>query len=733
MTAPDADPDPFRPATLDEKSGHEWRQVSGQVLRSRREAGCCRTNVTLEAAAEREPQSPAAPAFRLWIADNLVRDGRLADALVAYDATVKSAQSAGRLLESIDPIVGALRAKAQAAALLGEPDTAIAAYGDLHGHDSRNIDALFQAGLLEEKHAKPDRAAGFYRRAAGIAGPSGRTDDPAELARRALLRLQLPASRFAPSEDDVADRIATALEQRDANTLRQAASQTHLAIGPLGGHTAFEQAEMLDHLYRDLAASEITVRRRLLGSGGKRYLFTRGWQGKWFVGDVVFLIGQAPRGWEWTGLAIAQANDLWLERWRPAVRQKNQPLPFALRAPWPAGQSFKAGGLNQFIVEQAAVLAGGIIAGGLLALYFASSPCGFGPRGFYYNQGSTHDDDDAFAIDFTRYRRYVPYDPESGGTPVLAAHSGIVSSVSAGTPSGDSSASNTVEIIRGDPANPLDPARFCSRYLHLEGPFRIPVSAMMPVVTGTRLGLMDDTGNSVLDHLHFSIHDRQIPFPGAGLGGSVRPTPLSGVRLEDGDSGTCVRSDNVEFTGDKPMIEATKFAGQNWLITPAATAATNAPPANLHQQLWLLVLTGVVVIDLKGTSAATWRHETVSIRPDLNGPLQFAINKHGVPTPPGTAGLNFLTFFKVEQWAPFAALSSMFNQNQSVNSGFAVDLWRPNPFGSAPDSFSPVPHSNLFSGIQVDVAVRDTDAWLFRLSYEITLLGRIAFGPIIVT
>ena len=731
MTTATTDTDRLRPRSLDEKSAYEWHQLSDQVLRSRRQAGCARTNVTLEAAAEREPQSPATPAYRLWMADNLVRDGQLAEALAAYDATVHSGQSASRLVEAVDPVVEALYHKAQAAALLGDATAATGAYRDLHTHSSGNIDSLFQAGLLHEKEGQTDRAAEHYRRAVRGA-PSKRTDDPAELARRALLRLERPASHFAPSADVVAERIATALEHRDVGALQQAVSQTHLAIGPVGGHTVFEQMDMLEHLYRDLKSSQVTVRHRLLGTGSKRYLVTQGWNGKWFVGDVVFLIHRAPRGWEWVGLAIAQANDLWLERWRPAVRQKNQPLPFALRAPWPAGQSFKAGGLTQYIVEQAAVLAGGIIGGALLALFFARSPCGFGPRGFYYNQGSTHDEEDAFAIDFTRYRQYVPYDPESGGTPVLAAHPGIVASVQAGTPSGESSASNTVEIVHGDPANPLDPARYRSRYLHLEGPFKIPVSAMMPIVTGTRLGRMDDTGNSVLDHLHFSIHDRQLSFPNVDYGASVRPTPLSGVPLEDGDSGTCVRSDNVEYTGEKPMIEATQFAGQNWLITPAATAANNAPPANLHQQLWLLVLSGVVIVDLKGSSAATWRHETVSFRPDLNAPLKFAINKHGVPTPSGTQGVDYITFFKVEQWAPFAALSSVFNQNVSVNSGFAVDRWRPNPFTTAQDSFSPVQHTNLFDGIQVDVAVRDSDAWLYRLSYKITLLGRIAFGPNII-
>jgi hypothetical protein len=52
------------------------------------------------------------------------------------------------------------------------------------------------------------------------------------------------------------------------------------------------------------------------------------------------------------------------------------------------------------------------------------------------------------------------------------------------------------------------------------------------------------------------------------------------------------------------MIKATQFAGQNWLITPAATAANHAQPADLHEQLWLLVLIGVVIVDLKGNSMA---------------------------------------------------------------------------------------------------------------------------------
>jgi hypothetical protein len=81
----------------------------------------------------------------------------------------------------------------------------------------------------------------------------------------------------------------------------------------------------------------------------------------------------------------------------------------------------------------------------------------------------------------------------------------------------------------------------------------------------------------------------------------------------------------------------------------------------------------------------------------------------------------------VQQWAPFASISSIFNQNQSINSGFAVDVWRPQPFGSGTDAFSNQQVGNLFSGVQVDVAVRDTDAFLHRVGYNFTLLGKITF------
>ena len=725
----------IRPTSLSASAAHEWRHLSLDIIRARRTGSWSGTNVTLGAAAEREPQSPASPAYRLWVADNFARDGLYADAITAYETVVSSAQSASRLFAANDPIATALFEKAQALALTGNAIAAIATFRELWTHAPNDATPLLRAGLLAEEHGQAADAADLYRAIASRT-PSSASDDPSELARRALLRLEDTATSYAPDPDQLRDTIATTLLRRDTAALERLVSRTHFAIGPAGGHTGFEDLTLLDELLRDLGNSRIKAKQDLLGTGAKRYLMTSGWRGTWFRGSVTFILSRAPAGWQWTGLGLGSPTQKWFERWTPDIKQTNAPLPFDIPAPWPAGQSFMAGGLAQFIIQQAFLLANlaggwvGAIVAAATAEYWSASRCGFGPRGFYYNTGPTHDQSNAFAIDFTRYRRYVPYDNISGGTPVLAVREGIVRTVRASIPSGDASTENRVEIEHDNPVNPADGPRFTSRYLHMEGPYRIPVSEQMFVPTGTRLGLMDDTGNSVLNHLHFSIHDKQIMKPNyPSFGGSVRPTPMSGVTLGDNDSGRCVLSTNVEFNGG-PMKEVTQFDGQNWLITPAALARNETPPLRIEDQKFLVVLSGVAVIDIKGNSGSQWFYETVLIRPDIVAALQYAVTKHGLHIPPGN--FSYRAGLQVEQWVPYAALGSVFNQNQSINSGHAVERWRPNPFVSFKD-FSNATVSNIFDGIQVDVAVRDTDAWLYRLSYNVTLLGKIILGPQIIT
>ena len=717
----------IQPEELDAKATYEWRQLSAQVMKSRTDANCSSTNVSLLTAAERDPETPVAPVFHLWSADNLSIDGNFLEAIKVYDNCVHACDKTRPLTAHLDLVSSALTHKAQALSLSGDLRGAIAAYNDLITHRPAQNFAALEAGLIAERMNDYAAASDYYKRIAS-AKSSVHTDDPAQLARRAMERLNSKDAYYCLNATTLADQLTVALERGDTRSLRQFASTTHFAVGPVGGHTGFESLELLEAFLKELTQSSVKVKRQLLGTGGKRYLPSTGWKGKWFYGDVSLIITEAPGGWQWTGIALTNTNEHWMERWKPSVLQNNQPLPFEIRAPWPDGQCFTAGGLFEYIAEQAGVVLAWPFSG-LVALGLASANCcGWGPRGYYYNTGPTHDEEDAFAIDFTRYRRFVPYDNESGGTPVLAVHEGIASFVRAGISSGNSSTDNRVEIQHADPDNTSDLTRFTSKYLHLEGPFRVPVSTGMSIRLGTRLGFMDDTGNSVLDHLHFSIHDRQLTYPGAPEGRSVRPSPMSGHTLGDSNSNKCIKSNNIDYTGENAVLYPESFAGQNWLITPAAQAVNESAPSSVADQKWILVLSGVANINLKG-NGSQWLRETFRIIPDLFAPMNYAINHYNFPTPP-----QYNLRFQVEQWAPYSAPSSMYNQSHSVNSGFAVDLWRPNPFASDTDVVTNANFDHVFTGIQVDVAVSDIDAIFYRLSYHITLLGRIRFGqPIIVT
>lgn len=184
------------------------------------------------------------------------------------------------------------------------------------------------------------------------------------------------------------------------------------------------------------------------------------------------------------------------------------------------------------------------------------------------------------------------------------------------------------------------------------------------------------------------------------------------------------------------MKYLTDFAGQNWLITPAALAVGENPPKSIRDQKWLLVLSGVVIANLKGDNSGQWNHQTVSFTPDMagtddptstSGPLNWAISQYSIPRPAGSVGTDYLIRFSLEEWSPFVSLASVFDQAQSINAGFAVDEWRPNHFETGTDKVTNQPVNNIFTGINADLAVSDSDAWLYRLSYNITLLGKIVF------
>jgi hypothetical protein len=52
----------------------------------------------------------------------------------------------------------------------------------------------------------------------------------------------------------------------------------------------------------------------------------------------------------------------------------------------------------------------------------------------------------------------------------------------------------------------------------------------------------------------------------------------------------------------------------------------------------------------------------------------------------------------------------VFDQGQSINAGFAVNDWRPNSFDTGTDVVTSQPVNNIFTGVNVDLAVSDSDA-----------------------
>jgi len=177
----------------------------------------------------------------------------------------------------------------------------------------------------------------------------------------------------------------------------------------------------------------------------------------------------------------------------------------------------------------------------------------------------------------------------------------------------------------------------------------------------------------------------------------------------------------VTKRGQLVAVSFTSIASQDWLITPAALAVDESPPSSISDQTWVIVFSGVGILDLQGNNAHDWRRETLVHFPNIDRPLKYAISKYSIPIPAG----NITAHIDLIHAASFAAVSSSFERGTD-DAGFAVDAWRINPVFSATDA-SGTPRNSIFTGIQVDVAVRNDKAVIHRVSYHYTLTGKIIF------
>jgi hypothetical protein len=168
---------------------------------------------------------------------------------------------------------------------------------------------------------------------------------------------------------------------------------------------------------------------------------------------------------------------------------------------------------------------------------------------------------------------------------------------------------------------------------------------------------------------------------------------------------------------------------ENVLITPVGLAFRDPDrPTSIADQDWLIHYSGVGILDLKGNNSNDWRRETLFYFPNVTSPLRWAIDFYSIPVPTSSIGQVVPQIAVLEQMvATYAAISSAFEKSSGGSDfGFAVDRWWTNDFATGTDPKGN-PVSNLFTGINIDLAVRNTNAVIHRVSYQITIKGKIAF------
>lgn len=546
-----------------------WKQVSIRVRRARETPFPSQVNGELDAFARDSSARFLTPTAALWAGDNLWREARFGEAHKHYgrlDGELKPIASAAQRLAALRRMGLCLERSGDVNEAVATIERARRAFPD------HSAVLALEIARIHERNDLTERAAAGYQGVARLRGRDPDTTAAKATAARALQALR-PDAAIVGSPIVLTRRLARGLVKQDVAALESLASTSQFVIGFAGAETApADRARTLTQLVADLRASPaIQVDPfNFREKGDKLYLPTSGWNGVAFRGAVILVIERTQRGWVWNGMLGAGASDpksfesLRTTDVRPSSARAASagaaraagPVPtsiadLAIKSPWPRGRFFRAGGLYKFVQEQLAVALAPWPINMAVLVGFASRACGFGPNGYYYAQGPTHSStQDRYAIDFTSNRQNVAYAEISTGTPVLAVTIGIVTDVREYVNGGSATTDNHVFIdhygevellaalIVAMTSGTLPRSRYSARYLHLDGPNQVPVSDGMFVEQGTILGTMDDTGNSSGSHLHFSMHRNDAARTG------VRPTPMDGQTLNDGEDGKCMSSTN---------------------------------------------------------------------------------------------------------------------------------------------------------------------------------------------
>jgi hypothetical protein len=168
-----------------------------------------------------------------------------------------------------------------------------------------------------------------------------------------------------------------------------------------------------------------------------------------------------------------------------------------------------------------------------------------------------------------------------------------------------------------------------------------------------------------------------------------------------------------------------QFSGQNWLIVPATPLL---PPDEIRYQRWLLALTGVYAVPFgpRGEGDHGWIPGIESILPDVQTPLNFALDLYGIPHPASEPG-HILPFFNLEpDEAPYVNVGGVFAKvGVGAGTSFEVSSWETTT--ETVLDYKGDTAERVFGGVTVHLQTRNLDT-ISRIAYDFTFRGQIIFA-----
>lgn len=167
-----------------------------------------------------------------------------------------------------------------------------------------------------------------------------------------------------------------------------------------------------------------------------------------------------------------------------------------------------------------------------------------------------------------------------------------------------------------------------------------------------------------------------------------------------------------------------RFVARRYMLVPLGATGDDYATADPGNPWAMVFLSGVAIVNLQGRGG-DWRREDLSL--DLEIDYQHALAQQpGASIEHATGGNAALN---VRSWTVFVTVNSHYaatgGTNFDVNIGPVTVDSAHNHTGVAVDDFALPDRSQPYK-IAATLAVRDSNAWLYRVGYQVTLYGQLS-------